>query len=189
MATAGASAIKSKEISYSWEGKDKSGKVVKGEMRAAGEAVVNATLRRQGILVSKVKKKSKGGGGSVGEKDVSLFTRQMATMMKAGVPLLQAFDIVGKGHSNAAVGRLLMELKTEVETGSSLAAAFRKYPLYFRRAVLQPDPGRRSGRHLGNSARPGSPRTRKKRWPSRARSSRRCSIRSRSSWSRSSSPP
>jgi type IV pilus assembly protein PilC len=67
----------------------------------------------------------------VSEKDVTLFTRQMATMMKSGVPLLQAFDIVGKGHSNPAVARLLLELKTEVETGSSLATAFRKYPLYF----------------------------------------------------------
>jgi type IV pilus assembly protein PilC len=131
MATAAAGAAKPKETSFTWEGKDKSGKNVKGEMRAGGEAIVKATLRRQGILVSKIKKQRKGTGGSVSEKDVTLFTRQMATMMKAGVPLLQAFDIVGKGHSNPAVAKLLMELKTEVETGSSLAAAFRKYPLYF----------------------------------------------------------
>ena len=129
MATAAAAKIK--EINYSWEGKDKSGKTVKGEMRAGGDAVVKATLRRQGILVSKIKKQRNKSGGKVGEKDVSLFTRQMATMMKAGVPLLQAFDIVGKGHANPAVGKLLMDLKTEVETGSSLATAFRKYPLYF----------------------------------------------------------
>ncbi|MBI2316087.1 MAG: type II secretion system F family protein [Betaproteobacteria bacterium] len=131
MATAAAGAAKTKEISFSWEGKDKSGKTVKGEMRAGGEAMVKATLRRQGILVSKIKKARSLGGGKVTEKDVALFTRQMATMMKAGVPLLQAFDIVGKGHSNPAVAKLLMELKTEVETGSSLAVAFRKYPLYF----------------------------------------------------------
>lgn len=132
MATAAAAAkIKVKEVSYSWEGKDKNGKVVKGEMRAGGEAVVRATLRRQGILIEKVKQQKKGSGGSVSEKDVTLFTRQLATMMKAGVPLLQSFDIVGKGHSNPAVARLLLELKTEVETGSSLAAAFKKYPLYF----------------------------------------------------------
>ena len=129
MATAAAGKIK--EINYSWEGKDKSGKTVKGEMRAGGDAVVKATLRRQGILVLKMKKQRIGKGGKVSEKDVSLFTRQMATMMKAGVPLLQAFDIVGKGHANPAVGKLLMDLKTEVETGSSLATAFRKYPLYF----------------------------------------------------------
>ncbi len=132
MATAAAAAKnKVKEFNFAWEGRDKSGKTVKGEMRAGGEAVVNATLRRQGISVNKIKKQRAGGGGKVTDKDVTLFTRQMATMMKAGVPLLQAFDIVGKGHANPAVGRLLMELKTEVETGSSLAAAFRKYPLHF----------------------------------------------------------
>ncbi len=131
MATAAIAKDKVKEFNFAWEGKDKSGKTVKGEMKAGGEALVNATLRRQGILVKTVKKQRAGSGGSVSEKDVTLFSRQLATMMKAGVPLLQAFDIVGKGHSNPAVSRLLMELKTEVETGSTLAAAFRKYPLYF----------------------------------------------------------
>jgi type IV pilus assembly protein PilC len=133
MATAAASAakLKIKELHFLWEGKDRNGKSVKGEMRAAGDHVVNATLRRQGIIVTKIKRRRTGRGGSVKEKDVTLFTRQMATMMKAGVPLLQSFDIVGKGHANPAVARLLMELKTEVETGSSLAAAFRKYPLHF----------------------------------------------------------
>jgi type IV pilus assembly protein PilC len=130
MATA-AAAAKVKEITFIWEGKDKSGKLLKGEMRAGGEHVVNATLRRQGIIVTKVKKRRGGSGGRVKEKDVALFTRQMATMMKAGVPLLQSFDIVGKGHANPAVSRLLMALKTDVETGNSLAAAFRKFPLYF----------------------------------------------------------
>jgi type IV pilus assembly protein PilC len=133
MATAAAAAAKGgpKEFTFLWEGKDKSGKSVRGEIRAAGENMVNASLRRQGITVSKVKKQKLGGGGSVTEKDVALFTRQMATMMKAGVPLLQAFDIVSKGSSNPAVTRLLIEIKTEVETGASLAQAFRKYPLYF----------------------------------------------------------
>lgn len=121
---------KVKEIQYSWEGKDKAGKVVKGEMRGAGEASVSAHLRRQGIQVSKIKKSSKS-GGTVSEKDVTLFTRQLATMLKSGVPLLQAFDIVGKGHDNPAVARLLLDIKTDVETGSSLEQAFRKYPLYF----------------------------------------------------------
>lgn len=120
-----------KEYSFAWEGKDKSGKLVRGEMKAATETVVNSTLRRQGILPVKVKKQSMKGGGQVTEKDITLFTRQLATMMKSGVPLLQAFDIVGKGHANPAVGKLLMEIKTEVETGSSLNQAFRKYPLYF----------------------------------------------------------
>jgi len=130
MATA-AAAVKGKEVTFSWEGKDKAGKVIRGEMRARGEAVVNATLRRQGILVTKVRKQRMGFGGKVTEKDIALFTRQLATMMKAGVPLLQSFEIVGKGASNAAVAKLLGEIKTEVETGSALAAAFRKYPLYF----------------------------------------------------------
>ncbi|MFZ1909880.1 MAG: type II secretion system F family protein [Burkholderiales bacterium] len=130
MATA-AAAKGPKEFVFNWEGKDKSGKIVRGEMRATGATMVNATLRRQGILVQKVKKQTMGRGGKVTDKDITLFTRQLATMMKAGVPLLQSFDIVGKGASNPAVAKLLMEVKTEVETGSSLAAAFRKYPLYF----------------------------------------------------------
>jgi type IV pilus assembly protein PilC len=131
MATAAAAKGASKEFTFSWEGKDKGGKTVRGEMRAAGENMVQAALRRQGVIVSSIKKQKMGSGGTVSEKDVALFTRQMATMMKAGVPLLQAFDIVSKGASNPAVARLLIEIKTEVETGSSLAQAFRKYPLYF----------------------------------------------------------
>jgi len=131
MATAAAAHAKVKEINYLWEGKDKSGKVIRGEMRAGGEAVVNVMLRRQGIIVTKVRKRPIGRGGKVREKDVTLFTRQLATMMKAGVPLLQSFDIVGKGHANPAVSRLLLEIKTDVETGSPLHAAFRKHPLHF----------------------------------------------------------
>jgi type IV pilus assembly protein PilC len=131
MATAAAPIAKVKEVTYLWEGKDKSGKIVKGQMRAGGTALVNVTLRRQGIVVTKVAKQRIGRGGRVSDKDVTLFTRQMATMMKAGVPLLQSFDIVGKGHANPAVARLLMSIKTDVETGSSLAAAFRKFPLHF----------------------------------------------------------
>jgi type IV pilus assembly protein PilC len=121
-----------KQITYQWEGKDKKGKVVKGEIRAAGESFVNATLRRQGITVTKVKKQSAfANKGKITDKDITLFTRQLATMMKAGVPLLQAFDIVGKGHSNPAVAKLLGDIKADVETGSSLSTSFRKYPLYF----------------------------------------------------------
>lgn len=121
-----------KEVTYAWEGTDKKGKRIKGEMKASGEAFVNATLRRQGINVIKVKKQSGlAKSGKVTDKDVTLFTRQLATMMKAGVPLLQAFDIVGKGHSNPAVSKLLGDIKADVETGSSLSTAFRKYPLHF----------------------------------------------------------
>jgi type IV pilus assembly protein PilC len=120
-----------KQFNYSWTGKDKSGKVVKGELRAPGESLVVATLRRQGIQVSSVKKVSARGGKKITEKDITIFTRQLAVMMKAGVPLLQAFEIVGRGHANPSVGKLLIDIKTDVETGSSLAQAFRKYPLYF----------------------------------------------------------
>ena len=120
-----------KEFNFLWEGRDKGGKVIRGELRSVSESAVNATLRRQGIIVQKVKKQKYGSGGKVREKDIALFTRQLATMMKAGVPLLQCFDIVSKGASNPAVTRLLLAIKTEVETGSSLAQAFRKYPLYF----------------------------------------------------------
>jgi type IV pilus assembly protein PilC len=130
MATA--AAIKGpKESIFAWEGKDKGGKVIRGELKAVSVNAVNATLRRQGINVQKVKKQSAKRGGSVKSKDIALFTRQLATMMKAGVPLLQSFEIVGKGASNPAVGKLVNEIKTDVETGTPLAAAFRKYPLYF----------------------------------------------------------
>lgn len=120
-----------KEFTFLWTGKNKSGKIVRGELRAPSEAVVNATLRRQGILVGKVSKQRFRSGGKVSEKDVALFTRQLATMMKSGVPLLQTFDIVGRGHDNPAVGKLLLDIKSDVETGSSLSQAFRKYPLHF----------------------------------------------------------
>ena len=116
---------------FAWTGKDKQGKIVRGELRAGGESLVAANLRRQGIQVTSVKKVSQRRGKKVTEKDITLFTRQLAVMMKAGVPLLQAFDIVGRGHGNPSVGKLLLDIKTDVETGSSLAQAFRKYPLYF----------------------------------------------------------
>lgn len=120
-----------KEHTFIWEGKDKTGKIIRGELRATSETVVQATLRRQGVLVTKVTKQRFKRGGKITDKDITLFTRQLATMMKSGVPLLQAFDIVGKGHANPAVGKLLLDVKADVETGSSLNQAFRKYPLYF----------------------------------------------------------
>lgn len=120
-----------KEYVFAWEGKDKTGKTVRGEMRAGGETIVNVTLRRQGIMVTKVKKKSMRSGKKIKDKDLTLFTRQLATMMKAGVPLLQSFDIVGKGHANPSMAKLIMDLRGDIETGTSLNNAFRKYPLYF----------------------------------------------------------
>ena len=134
MATAargGANVLHVKESVFAWEGKDRQGKRVKGELRAGGATVVNVTLRRQGILVTKIKKKSFRSGRRISDKDITLFTRQLATMMKAGVPLLQSFDIVAKGHSNPSVSKLINEIRSDVETGTSLNQAFRKYPLYF----------------------------------------------------------
>jgi type IV pilus assembly protein PilC len=119
------------EALFTWEGKDKSGKTVQGELRASGESVVKASLRRQGILVTKVRKKKIRSGKRVTEKDIALFTRQLATMMKAGVPLLQAFDIIAKGHANPSMSKLLLDLRADIETGTSMNQAFRKYPLYF----------------------------------------------------------
>ena len=129
MATAASRGIK--DFVFEWEGKDRSGKIVRGEIRAAGENQVKATLRRQGVLATKIKKRRMRSGKKIKPKDIALFTRQMATMMKAGVPLLQAFDIVGRGNTNPSVTKLLNDIRGDVETGTSLNAAFRKFPMYF----------------------------------------------------------
>jgi type IV pilus assembly protein PilC len=120
-----------KDIVFEWEGKDKNGKPVRGEMRAGGEAMVSASLRRQGVMVNKVKKRRMSGGKAIKQKDIAVFTRQLSTMMKAGVPLIQSFDIVARGSTNAKMTRLLTDIRSDVETGTSLSAAFRKHPLYF----------------------------------------------------------
>lgn len=128
MATASKSV---KDYVFEWEGKDRNGKTVRGELRAVGENQVQASLRRQGILVQKIKKRKMASAKRIKPKDIAIFTRQLATMMKAGVPLLQAFDIVGRGNPNPSVSKLLNDIRTDVETGTSLSAAFRKHPLYF----------------------------------------------------------
>ena len=135
MATASraARATGPKEDLYIWEGKDKTGKVIRGEIRATGDAMVQAMLRRQGIQVIKVRKQKMARGGRISEKDIALFTRQLATMMKSGVPLLQAFDIAMKGSANAALSRMLNDIRTDVETGSNLSQAFAKHPAHFDR--------------------------------------------------------
>ncbi len=130
MATA-AAATRIKEIVFEYEGKDKNGKIVRGEMRAGGEAMVNASLRRQGILITKVKKRRLSGGRAIKQKDIAIFTRQLSTMMRAGVPLIQSFDIVARGSPNPRLTRLLTDIRSDVETGTSLSSAFRKHPLYF----------------------------------------------------------
>ena len=130
MATA-AAARNVKDMVFEWEGRDKNGKVLRGEIRAGGEAAVSAMLRRQGILLTKVKKRRTSGGSAIKQRDIALFTRQLATMMKAGVPLLQAFDIVGRGATNPRLTKLLGDIRSDVETGTSLSAAFRKHPMQF----------------------------------------------------------
>jgi type IV pilus assembly protein PilC len=131
MATAKTGDSSSKDAVFEWEGKDRNGKQVRGEIRAAGENQVKASLRRQGVTPTKIKKRRMSAGKSIKPKDMAIFTRQLATMMKAGVPLLQAFDIVGRGNPNPRVTKLLNDIRTDVETGTSLSVAFRKFPLYF----------------------------------------------------------
>jgi type IV pilus assembly protein PilC len=122
---------KVKEFVFEWEGKDRNGKLVRGQSRAAGENQVQTALRRQGILASKIKKPRVRMGKAIKRKDLAIFTRQLATMLKAGVPLLQAFDIVGRGNANANVTKLLNEIRIDVETGTSLSVAFRQFPMHF----------------------------------------------------------
>lgn len=119
------------ELVFIWEGKDKAGRLVQGEMRATGAERVNVTLRRQGLTDITVKKKATLRQRKITEKDIAIFARQLATMLRAGVPLLQAFDIVARGHGNPAVSRLLWDVRAQVETGSSLSQSLRRYPTYF----------------------------------------------------------
>ena len=130
MATA-AAAKSGRDVVFEYEGKDKNGKLVRGEMRAGGEAMVSASLRRQGVLITKIKKRRTSGGRSIKQKDIAVFTRQLSTMMRAGVPLIQSFDIVARGSPNPRLTKLLTDIRSDVETGSSLSSAFRKHPLYF----------------------------------------------------------
>lgn len=120
-----------KEVVFVWEGKDRKGKVVKGDMKAVSDSVVRVALRSKGIKVTKIKKQRFSSSKPVKQTDVAVFTRQLATMMKSGVPLLQSFDIVANGHSNPSVSKLLTDIKNDVEQGSSLSQAFSKHPKYF----------------------------------------------------------
>jgi type IV pilus assembly protein PilC len=132
MATATAAARRDvKEYTYLWEGVDRSNRQVRGESRAASVTVVTTNLRRQGIRIVKIRRQTFRGGRKVSEKDITFFTRQLATMLKAGVPLLQSFEIVARGHSNARFSRLMMEIKNKIEAGSSMSQAFREHPNHF----------------------------------------------------------
>jgi type IV pilus assembly protein PilC len=119
---------------FLWEGTDRKGKKIKGKSMATNEAAVRADLRRQGVVPSKIRKQSKGlfsGAAAITTADIAIFSRQLATMLSAGIPLVQAFEIVGSGHENASMQKLIMAIKAEVEGGSSLAESLAKHPLYF----------------------------------------------------------
>ena len=121
-------------VPFLWEGTDRKGNKIKGKSMAASEAAVRADLRRQGVVPSRIKKQSKGlfsGGGSITPGDIAIFSRQLATMLAAGIPLVQAFEIVGNGHENAAMQKLILSIKADVEGGSALAETLAKHPLYF----------------------------------------------------------
>jgi type IV pilus assembly protein PilC len=126
---------KSKPLVFAWEGTDKRGTKMTGESRAASVALVRADLRRQGITPSKVKKKAAPLFGArkkkITAKDIAIFSRQLATMLNAGVPIVQAFDIVGKGHENPSMQDLILAVKVDVEGGLSLTESLKKHPLYF----------------------------------------------------------
>ena len=124
-----------KEVMVVWEGKDKQGKLVKGEQSGMSDAMVKAKLRSQGINPLKVKKKPKpllgGGKTKITPKDITIFSRQLATMMSSGVPLVQAFEIIGRGHENAGMQELILGVKSDVEAGNSLTESLKKRPLQF----------------------------------------------------------
>jgi len=116
---------------FEWEAKDRKGKAFKGEQRAESQAEVSASLRKQGLTIVKLKKRKAPRGRKITEKDVAYFTRQLSTMLKAGIPLLQSIDIVARGHSNPNFTQLLGEIRFDIESGSSMAMAFRRQPKYF----------------------------------------------------------
>lgn len=123
-----------KQNTFIWEGKDSKGQKVKGESAGASVALVKASLRRQGITPNKVRKKSKplfGAGKSIKAGDIAVFSRQLATMMTSGVPLVQAFDIIGRGHDNPRMQEMLISIKNDIEGGSNLSEALAKHPLQF----------------------------------------------------------
>jgi len=123
-----------KMASFTWEGTNRQGRKVKGESSAPNLALIKADLRRQGITPLKIKKKSAAMGKrkkKITAKDIAVFSRQLATMMSAGVPLVQAFEIVGRGHENPSMQELIMAVKSDVESGTALAQALARHPLYF----------------------------------------------------------
>ncbi len=122
-----------KDIPFTWEGKDRKGKTQRGKLIAKSEAELKQHLRAQGIVATKVRKQSTlfQKKGKVTPQDIAIFSRQLATMLAAGIPLVQAFDIIGNGHDNPAMQKLLLAVKQDIEGGTNLADALAKHPLYF----------------------------------------------------------
>jgi type IV pilus assembly protein PilC len=122
-----------KETQFLWEGKDKRGNKVRGKSLAASEQALRADLRRQGVAATRVKTQSKvfSSGGKVTNEDIAVFSRQLATMMSAGIPMVQAFEIIGNGHDKPAVQKLVLDIKANIEGGSTLHESLAKYPLHF----------------------------------------------------------
>src|SRR5882762_2753103 len=122
-----------KDIQFIWEGKDKRGHKVRGKTLAANEAALRADLRRQGVAATRVKTQSNmfRSGGKVSDQDIAIFSRQLATMMSAGIPMVQAFEIIGNGHEKPAMQKLVLDIKANIEGGSTLHESLAKFPLYF----------------------------------------------------------
>jgi type IV pilus assembly protein PilC len=122
-----------KDVQFIWEGKDKRGHKIRGKALAANEAALRADLRRQGVAPTRVKTQSRrlGGGGKVSNEDIAVFSRQLATMMSAGIPMVQAFEIIGNGHEKPAMQKLVLDIKANIEGGSTLHESLAKHPLYF----------------------------------------------------------
>jgi type IV pilus assembly protein PilC len=130
-ATASVKAIR-RDVPFTWEGRDKRGARIKGRSLAPDEQTLRAELRRQGVAPSRIRKQRQGRkGGKVNAGDVAIFSRQLATMLAAGIPLVQAFEIVGNGNDKPAMQRLILDVKADVEGGTSLHEALGKHPLYF----------------------------------------------------------
>ncbi len=123
--------IDAKKVNFTWEALDRNNKAVKGEMSAPGEAVVLSNLRKQGFTKIKVKKAKRSIGKTITQKDMTVFTRQLATMLKSGVPLLQGLELVGKGHSNPSMQMLVASIKTDIESGNTLTEAIKRHPKQF----------------------------------------------------------
>src|SRR4051794_32620157 len=128
-----AQVLSTQQAPYVWEGTDKKGKKLKGKMLAVSEAAVKADLRRQGVLAKKVRKQRQlfKSGKKVNAEDIALFARQLATMLQAGIPMVQCFDIIGNGHEKPSMQKLVLAIKSDVESGTSLHEALAKHPLYF----------------------------------------------------------